>query len=187
MRLRPTMLKSALLAPVLLALSACGSDAETADGDTAAADASAVDAEGAVAAEAPETETAAAPDTPAQSDMISFDTARDLTVTEFAEEAAKRLKDQESWQPGAPVTITGPVAGIILDEPPETYLTFGPDQARPIMFAIMRQPFAAEMQYQKEGFYSSDRRAAITCRGPVTRVQGDGPLVIDACDPLYRF
>lgn len=183
---------SIILLPALFAIMACESDAETADSETKATEipaAESEDAEGPDPAESrPETEGEAATDASAEPEMMSFDYPRDVTVSRFASEAEKRLEiDGPEWQPGAPVAITGPVSGIILDVPPDTYVSFGPSPSQPILFAVMVQPFGMEMQYQKEGFFSPDRRAAISCHGPVSRQGTGGPLQITKCYPLYRF
>src|SRR5690606_16925053 len=107
--------------------------------------------------EAPGSEAAAGQAAPAEGGAApSAEAPRSLTADEAAALAKQNLEGSERWQPNAPLEITGTVAEIILDAPPETFLAFGSNPSETIAFAEMQQPFASDQQYNREGFQDAE-------------------------------
>src|SRR5690606_37397127 len=109
-----------------------------------------------------------------------------LTAEEAAALARQNLEGSERWQPGAPIEITGTVAEIILDAPPETFIAFGSDPAETIAFAEMKQPFAQDQLYNREGFYDAEGRVTVGCMGAALAGFDGGPPIYEDCYPTFR-
>ena len=137
--------------------------------------------------EAPGSEAAAGQAAPAEGGAAaSAEAPRSLTAEEAAALAKQNLEGSERWQPGGPLEITGTVAEIILDAPPETFLAFGSNPSETIGFAEMKQPFASDQQYNREGFYDAEGRVTVSCTGAVIAGFNDGPPIFQACSALFR-
>ena len=128
--------------------------------------------------EAPASEAAADAAAPAGGDAAAgTDAPRSLTAEEAAALARQNLGDGERWQPGGPLEITGSVAEIILDAPPETFLAIGSNPAETVAFAEMKQPFASDQQYNRDEFHDAEGRVTVSCTGAVIAGFEGGPPI----------
>ena len=109
-----------------------------------------------------------------------------VTAEEAAALAAQNLQGGERWQPAGPIEITGPVAEIILDAPPETFLAFGSSPAETVVFAEMKQPSASDQQYNRDGFHEAGGRASVSCTGALIAGFEGGPPILQGCSALFR-
>lgn len=158
------------VALVTTILAGCsGQESETATEPTGDASATAAQAD-------EDTETAAQSPKPQE---------RALASAEMLTLAQEKLAGVEEWQPEAPLVITGPMAEVILDAAPETYISIGANPVDVDMFATMQQPFASDMHYNRNDLTNAEGEVTVRCAGPVTQMEAGGPAIVNACDVIF--
>ena len=108
-----------------------------------------------------------------------------VTSAEMAIMAREGLGTGSEWVLPGPVKITGPMAEIILDAPPDVYLSFGNDALNVDVFAIMSEEFAEKLEYNRDDFFNSQGQPTVRCTGKATFPQPDAPPVISDCEPVF--
>lgn len=108
-----------------------------------------------------------------------------VTSAEMASLAREGRGDAAEWTLPGPMKITGPMAEIILDAPPEVYLSFGPDTIDVDVFAIMSAEFAEKLEYNRDDFFNAAGQPTVRCTGTATFPQPDAPPVISDCEPVF--
>jgi|TARA_Y100000815_G_C13240951_1_gene461814 hypothetical protein len=108
-----------------------------------------------------------------------------VTSAEMAIMAREGLGTGSEWVLPGPVKITGPMAEIILDAPPDVYLSFGNDALDVDVFAIMSEEFAEKLEYNRDDFFNAQGQPTVRCTGKATFPQPDAPPVISDCEPVF--
>lgn len=126
-------------------------------------------------------------DTASDALALAEEPVADQTVTsaEMAILAREGHGTGVDWPLPAPMRITGPMAEIILDAPPDVYLSFGASAVEVDVFAIMSKEFAEKLEYNREDFLNADGQPTVRCTGTATFPQPDAPPVISDCEPVF--
>lgn len=110
---------------------------------------------------------------------------RIVTSAEMATLAREGHGTGPDWALPTPMRITGPMAEIILDAPPDVYLSFGASPIEVDVFAIMSTKFAEDLEYTREDFLNAAGEPTVRCTGTATFPQPDAPPVISGCEPVF--
>lgn len=108
-----------------------------------------------------------------------------VTSAEMANMAREGLGNGTEWALPGPIKITGPMAEIILDAPPEVYVSFGADAIDVDVFTIMSSQFAEKLEYNRDDFFNSQGQPTVRCTGTATFPHPDAPPVISDCEPVF--